>query len=112
MTEINEHASVPSDLIMPRARKGVAPEKKGATPQNELGSDPTAELVVKFIAIIDERSKGVSNDYNMRNSPAPTCVQRTRMTINTTEENKFFHPGGKHVFFVLPSKRIPLAGRA
>ena len=37
---------------------------------------------------------------------------RNRTGVKTAEENKFFDPGGKQVICALPSRPIPLLGRA
>ena len=40
------------------------------------------------------------------------CVLRNQTGVKTTEENKFFDPGGKQVFCALPSRPILLSERA
>ena len=40
------------------------------------------------------------------------CVLRNQRGVKTTEENKFFDPGGKQVFCALPSRPILLSERA
>ena len=53
--------------------------------------------------------EGGTNKYGMvRNQP----VLRNRTGVETAEENKFFDPGGKQIFFSLLSRSIPLSGMA
>ena len=85
MTEVYEHASdsisVPlakDDSIVPQAKKGVASEGKGATPQEESGSDSKVELMVaKFIVTLEEKLSGFNKHLEEMNGHL-TRLEKTR----------------------------------
>ena len=69
------------DLIMSRAKKGVASEGKGATPQEESGSDSKVELMMaKFIAMMEEKFSGYHKRFDEINERLKRMAKR-RSTV-------------------------------
>ena len=72
VTEVYKHASVgisgpltKGDLIMSRAKKGVASEGKGASLQEESGSDSKVEfMMAKFMANIKEKFQQMDTRFD------------------------------------------------
>lgn len=72
VTEANEHASVivtlaNSDLIISRAKKGVASKRKCTTPQDDVGSDSRSELLTKPVAIVEGKLLGLEKCFDEMN---------------------------------------------
>ena len=60
-------------IIMSRARKGVISERKGVTPQGNVGSDSSSELLAKIVAVMEEKFLG----FGKRLDSISECLEKS-----------------------------------